>query len=289
VLAAALLSAPFEIGASWWKALRWIPTGASLLAVALAARAATPRGIPFEHWTPAESAAVSDQAVRRGWSYEDLVFRIQGSACRELLTRMSLTAPLPGAPPRDGGRRLQVVKVAGDATVSRAPSLTLAPRGWSEDVVPLGPGTFALLREVDSWLRPEALRACRTPLDPSGPPVCSPADLRMVETRGGERFLFSTRAFPEIHGLHVGPPYRGAPKSSEKTDPGTGHAVKMPGTQFPPCPPWGGPPDPDCCFCRAASRAASAAASSRSSFFCRSSTCFFIWFATVTGLSARTI
>jgi hypothetical protein len=201
VLGAALMSLPFELGARRHRALRWMPTAASVAAMLFAGRHAWQRtGVAtppaWASWSLAEAAAVADHALGRGWSYEDLVFHVQGRACRELLTGISVAAPPPAAAGSRGRRQLQVVRVPRDAP---------PPLADADAVVPLEPTNFAVVREIDSWLQPEALRACRIPVGPGRAPVCSDAIPRA--TLAPERFLFINRSFPEVHGLDLPPPY----------------------------------------------------------------------------------
>jgi hypothetical protein len=83
-------------------------------------------------------------------------------------------------------------------------SLPPAERG---NAVTLGPTTLAVVRDVESWLEPERLRACRIPVGSALPPSCSAATPRMDGALDPERFLFVTRSYPEIHRLDLPPPY----------------------------------------------------------------------------------
>ncbi len=211
-LAGVLVCTPFEIGARRNSALRWVPSAAALGGVVFVAfamlgpgaRAALRDGAPTaasppaeaRGWALGEARVIADQAVRDGWSYESLVFHVQSSACRELLVGMSVSAPPPapgGSPDR---RQLQVVKVSDDASVSLADS---------GRVVPLEHGNAAVMRDIQSWLDPEALVACRQPID--RPPVCSAATHRSLDLLTPGHFLFVTRSYPEIHSLELPQPY----------------------------------------------------------------------------------
>jgi hypothetical protein len=66
--------------------------------------------------------------------------------------------------------------------------------------------SVAIVREIDSWLQPEMLRACRA-AGGENAPRCAPAHRKVIDAIGPERFLFITRAFPEIHSLDVPRPY----------------------------------------------------------------------------------
>src|SRR5262249_36747676 len=151
-----------------------------------------------EFWTLEEARTIADQAVKRGWSYENLVFHIQSRACRQLLVAMSVSAPSPSliAPP--GHRQLQVVR-ASDGQISGG--------AGRYDIVPLWRTDVVVLREIASWLEPERLVACRRPIGSERPPVCSAANPREPETLTPEHFLFATRYFPEIHRLDLPQPY----------------------------------------------------------------------------------
>jgi hypothetical protein len=207
VLLAALLAAPFEIAGRRRAPWRWIPSAASAAAVALVALGVWhPPGVATAaslasaseatSWSLPHAASIADQATRRGWSFEDLVFHIQGNACRELLAGMAMTAPPPRAAPIARARQLQVVKAAHGAP----PAV-----GEPHDVVELGPSSVAIVREIASWLRPDRLRVC---LAPAGAPArCAAPAARPAEVFTPEQFLFITRSYPEIHRLDVPPPY----------------------------------------------------------------------------------
>jgi len=71
--------------------------------------------------------------------------------------------------------------------------------------VALSPSRVAIVREIDSWLRPDRLRVC---LAPAGSPAhCAAAAARPAEAFTPEQFLFITRSYPEIHDLELPPPY----------------------------------------------------------------------------------
>ncbi|MBI3783597.1 MAG: hypothetical protein HY270_09360 [Deltaproteobacteria bacterium] len=194
VLGAALLALPFEVAARWRAVWRWFPTLVAIAATFVLVRP-LPHGTAL--WRLPESRAVAKEATRRGWSYEELVFRIQSRECRELLSQIAIFAP-PGAPTRAHGRRvLQVLKAKREA-VTRTTESAAVLQINAKDVL--------LVREVDSWLRPTMSTACRLPTDGRAF-VCQPANLGATRTLAPERFLFATRSFPEINGLDVLPPY----------------------------------------------------------------------------------
>ena len=203
VLVAALVCLPFEIRGRWHGTLRWVPTVAAVAVAAVVAwnldgRAALATPSAASPWTLAEAALVADHAAQRGWSFEDLVARVQGGACRELLAAMAVVGPPPGPNPRRDHRQLQVVKV---------PRGVLPMSADAEDRVLLGADIDAVVREIDSWLRPESVRACRAPTGRRGPTVCADAIHRGPAEAAG-RFLFITRSYPQTHTLEVPPPYR---------------------------------------------------------------------------------
>jgi hypothetical protein len=203
VLGAAALSLLFQVGGRRRSAVRWIPTGASLVVLASAAyalgRPATSATAPVSSpWTLAEAEAIAGHALIRGWGFEDLVFRLQSDSCRELLTGMSLASPPPRSLAAPSGRQLQVVKMSRDAGRGLA---------TPDDLVTLGPTDVAVVREIESWLRPDLLRACRHPIGSARPPVCQSANRRPIEVLTSQRFLFVTRSYPVIHDLDLPPPY----------------------------------------------------------------------------------
>jgi hypothetical protein len=197
-LAAALVSTPFELVTWRRKALRWVPTAAALAGFASIAVlvAGTSRATDPGYWTLADATAIANQAWKMGWSYEQLVFRVQSTACRDLLVGMSVeaAAPTTGAPGQ-GRAQLQVLRT----TRNRLAALPAAL-----DVVSLETGEAAIVRTVESWLQPEALVACHVPIGPTAP-VCAPA--RGGRSEPGGPFLFGTRSFPEIHNISLPPPY----------------------------------------------------------------------------------
>jgi hypothetical protein len=149
-------------------------------------------------WSTAEAKAIADRATQLGWNYEDLVFHLQSNDCTRLLRGMSVEAAAPVFPLRYGRRQLPVTRVKRDLlTRLHAPS----------HIVPLGPTTVARLEEVESWMRPESLRACRTPLADGGREICTPALPLKRDALAPDRFLFASRSYPEIHLLDLPLPY----------------------------------------------------------------------------------
>ncbi len=199
-MAAALVCMPFELFAVRGAALRWIPTAAAVAGFVSimfhSARVPPPPGL--ESWTLAEATAIAGQAMKMGWGYEDLRFHIQSTACRELLVGISVTAPPPISVAGKSRKHLQVRR----ATRGRGASVAGA-----SDMVSLPTGDVAVLREIDSWLEPEALTACRIPVDSTRPAVCRLARGRSLDADRAERFLFMTRSFPDIHDIDLPPPY----------------------------------------------------------------------------------
>ena len=200
VLAAAFVAIPFELASRHRHAVRWIPTVAACAGFAwltfLAAR--TPRATNPGDWTLADATAIADQARKMGLSYDQLVFRVQSPACRELLVGMSVEAPPPAAPaPAKGRAQLQVLR-------ARRAALATLPDGTA--VVSLDSGEVAIVRAVDSWLQPEALVACHVPVG-SGAAVCVPARGGSSEPGSLDRFRFAARSFPEVHHMELPPPY----------------------------------------------------------------------------------
>ncbi len=201
VLVSVIICFPFEGGARYRAALRWIPTVASLAVIASVVPPVVnfPQAEPgaeANSWTLAEGRVIAEQAMQRGWSYEDLVFHLQSPGCHELLRAMSATAPPPARVPNHHRMQLQVMRFDRDAVSA------LAER---QDIVALGSSRVALLREIESWLQPESLTACRTPVGSGQAPTCAAA--RPMAALAPQRFLFATRSFPEIHSLDLSPPY----------------------------------------------------------------------------------
>src|SRR5256886_1284588 len=174
VFVAGLFAVPFELGARRIAMLRWLPTVASL---ALIGRVALHDWSPIvslpapglNSWNLAEAQAITDRIVRRGWNYEDLVFHLQGNACRELLVQMSVDAPGPGPPLSDPRRQLQVMKL---------PRAALPELADANEVGSLGPTPVAVVRDTDSWLAPESFTACRVPVASPSPTSFAPAKRR---------------------------------------------------------------------------------------------------------------
>ena len=200
-LAGGLLVVAFEAGTRRIRISRWIPTALSVGAIALATLGVVrPPDLPGKAsaWSMDEAKAIADHATQLGWSYEDMVFHLQSDECTGLLRGMSVEAPAPVVPLRRGRRQLQVVKVSREL---------LAHSDAPADVVSLGPTTVAVLRGVESWLRPESLRACRVPLDNGGGEVCTPALPLANDAIAPDRFLFVSRSYPEIHLIDLPLPY----------------------------------------------------------------------------------
>jgi hypothetical protein len=204
VLAGSTLCMPFEVLARRRRTLAWIPTATLLAGVAYLAADEGKHAVfapPAEspHWTLAESRAIFEWAASRGWTYEDLLFHVQGDACRELLVGMSVVAPAPsGARRRNDHRQLQAIRLEREEA---------AELEDGEGIVRVGARPVAYVREVDSWLRPRSLRACLTPLDPAQPAACSSAIPATTELLAPEHFLFVWRAYPQIHDLDLPKPY----------------------------------------------------------------------------------
>jgi hypothetical protein len=199
VLISAIFYAPFAALRGGWRVLRWLPTTATVAALALfcnyerhsAAFAAVENPAP---WSLVEVEAIAARLPALGWSYEDLLYRLQGPACRDLVVRLALFEPPPRRPLHPEPQQMQVVKVARGA---------IGEDSTSGEVVPLG-DSVALLREVDSWMRPYALRACRAAVESIDPPACANARPPVIAT--ADRFLFSLRSYPEIHDVAAVPP-----------------------------------------------------------------------------------
>ncbi|HVM97891.1 MAG TPA: hypothetical protein VMT89_15965 [Candidatus Acidoferrales bacterium] len=194
VLVAAMVSVPFEAAAKYGAGWRWLPSIAALAALPLSARAPIP---PPSVWSMAEARALVHAAARHGWSYEDLVFRLQSNDCRGLVTQMSAFAPPPTTTTDHGRRTLQALKAR------RSVAATLARPG---EVTVLPSGEVLIVRQIESWLRFESLRVCRLPTA-SGAPQCESANLGAIEITDPQRFSFAMRSFPEIHRLDLPPPY----------------------------------------------------------------------------------
>src|SRR5947208_10599239 len=111
---------------------------------------------------------------------------------------MSVDAPAPGPPMSEHRRQLQVMKL---------PHAALPELADANEAVPLGPTMVAIVRDIDSWLAPESLTACRVPVDSPTPPSCAPALVRPAAARAPEHFLFVTRSYPEVHFLDLQRPY----------------------------------------------------------------------------------
>jgi hypothetical protein len=180
--------------------LRWFPATVSVAIVAsLAHPQADATRAPFadlNSWSIADVHAVADQAMKRGWEFEDLRFRVQASECRELLNGMSVALPPSHGARRDSERQLQVLRASRGA---------VADLGNTVETVALSGDRVAVLRDVRSWLRPHSLRVCLQSIDVAEPPLCAtaaPSDPGL----GGVRTL-SARATPEIHSLVTRPPY----------------------------------------------------------------------------------
>jgi hypothetical protein len=196
--AAAMIVLPFEGLARWARPLRWIPTlAAGALVASVAPDIWLPLALPptaFRSWNLDEARVVADQAIKRGWSYGDIALHLQGSACRELLAGLSMMAPAPAAPPRHGRRQLQVVKASREAF------------GVRDDLIELG-GQAALLRDIESWLQPGGLKACRVPIAAEGEPACAAVAGTPADAETPERFMFLRRSVPLIDQIDRERPY----------------------------------------------------------------------------------
>jgi len=209
VMAAAVATLPFEYAAAHsYRLVRWIPTAAVVALCAAVAVHLEPQssaaaqsrtlGANGIGWSLADAKAIADRAQRMGWSYEQLRFHLQSNDCRELLIAASLDMSPPQTPLRDDTHsQLQVLAMnAGEA-----------PAVGTNDIVQLDGGRVAAVREIDSWLRPQSLRACRQPLDAAADATCVAAKSPPREGLDPDRFLFVTRPYPEIHALDMPQPY----------------------------------------------------------------------------------
>jgi hypothetical protein len=202
VLASAALCVPFALASGSIKELRSLPAGipAGIIALLLCRFDQSPpmgRSPQTTSWRPTEARVIAEEAARRGWSYDDLVFRLQSDECYELLREMSMVAPPPQGARRKDQRQLQVVKLTREQ---------LARNHRLGDALPIGSGEMVILRETDSWLRPHALRACQNPTGGSSP-LCSDAVLLPDRRLPTTPFSFLNRSLPQIHFLDGPLPY----------------------------------------------------------------------------------
>lgn len=193
---AALVCVPFEVAARWLRPLRWVPTVGSL--ALLSTYVSRPPVTYPQLWTVEDAHAIISNAENHGLAFEDLVFRLQAENCWELLTGMSIGAAPPKsfAPVTPGRHQLRVTRVSDDRDDRSAPAI----------LVPLRPGTVAVLRDIESWMDTDNLIACRTPTD-GRDEVCAPSIKRHADEMTPERFLLSLYSDTGVHGLDAQPPY----------------------------------------------------------------------------------
>ncbi len=195
-LVAAMLCVPFELTARWLRVLRWLPSVAALALVSSYVSSPSP---PYPQlWALQDAQALMTHAERRGYTFRDLVFHLQGPSCWELLIGMSIYAAPPTnlASHADRRRQLRVTRLPDDGR----------PRSAAATLVPLSDGTVAALRDIESWMDTDRLIACRTPTDGRGE-VCAGTTKRGAEGTAPERVLISLYSDTGIHGLDVPPPY----------------------------------------------------------------------------------
>lgn len=178
---------------SFWA---WAPSIVALVLLALLVLAPS-RELTAELWTAADARLIAEAASKRGWDYRDLQFHLQSQACRELLIGMALVAPAPSGRMGDDARHLQVVAVAPEE---------VATLSGTSSALRLASGKVALLREIESWMRPSALVACVKPQSDTAP-VCMPANRAPSDIVSPEQFMFVSWAFPAIHRLEIPLPY----------------------------------------------------------------------------------
>jgi hypothetical protein len=210
VFQAAILCAPFDWLGGWQARLRWVPSIILLGSMMAKTWEPIPPPAMSPTWTLADATTVGDAAARAGWSFEDLVFRLQGSASEELLLGIAVEGPrLNDGPPADD-RQLQVVLLD-----SEPPP---APDDYA--VVPLEKGRFAAVRSVQSWLRPEGVEVCRRPMNETASPTCERLRVHVAghwmpfgpESRAEARrhpgaFSFESRVMVTMGTIGMSPPY----------------------------------------------------------------------------------
>ncbi len=209
VFEAALYCAPLLLLGKRHPALRWVPSVVTLCWMVARMWTSLPVPTAVPTWTLTNATTIGAAAASAGWSFEDLVFRLQGHACGELLQGIGMEGPrLNGSPP---GEDVQLQVALLD---SEPPSAS-----GEYTVVPLQQGQFAALRSVQSWMQPRGVELCRQSLDRAVPPTCeglrvsiaghwtpfgpeSVADAR----RNRADFSFESRALVTLGPLVV-PPY----------------------------------------------------------------------------------
>ncbi len=210
VFQAAILCAPFQLLGRRHASLRWVPSVLVLWLMIPKVWAPAPPPDALRTWTLTNATRIGLEAANAGWSFEDLVFRLQGQACGELLSGMAVEGPrLDGRPP-DEDLQLQVAMVESEPP----------PATGEYAVVPLQRGQFGVLRSVHSWMEPRGIVVCRQPIDRTVPPSCerprvsiagrrtpSEPDSLAEAPRHPKEFSFESRVMVIMQPVEVPQPY----------------------------------------------------------------------------------
>ncbi|MEO6029975.1 MAG: hypothetical protein ABIR79_24170, partial [Candidatus Binatia bacterium] len=210
VFRAAILCAPFLLFSRRHALLRWVPSVITMCAMIPTMWAPVPPPPLLRTWTLTNATKIGLAAANAGWSFEDLVFRLQSPSCGELLPGIAVEGPrLNGTPPAEN-LQLQVALFDSEPTP--------APDEYA--VVPLERGQFGVLRSVHSWMEPRGVEVCRQPIDRMVPPSCErlrvfiagrwtslePAILAEARRHAAD-FSFETRGMVTMGVITVPPPY----------------------------------------------------------------------------------
>jgi hypothetical protein len=203
VLLAALIALPFDwptrrLHPAWRGAALAVPILLSSTAI-LAVEKHYNKLFYYETatWTYDDARRVAKQLEGKGWSYEQMLTRVQGSFCLDLVDGMGVYTAAPTGSTVSPRRQVRVWRVPSAQVPSLPPGL---------DLVPLRNGRTALLSEITSWLDPDQVRACRQPLG-GETPTCMPASSGADERVEAVSFLFSERSFPHVCSIETPSPY----------------------------------------------------------------------------------
>jgi hypothetical protein len=183
------------------------------------------RASPRQAWTFEDTRRVGDALKDMGWSYKQMLYRVQGPQCLSIVTGMGVFAAEPANESIDPFRHVQIRLLsegAGAANVA------------GSRFVPLTTGEVAELRELRSWVDFGGSRVCRRPSDAADGERCESATPKEVVEPG--RFNFEER-IPELYS-QIPPPVVMRLETPLRITPQEGRVIEFADSPFNPACDW---------------------------------------------------